>query len=576
MDMTDRSQAGVSRRQLLATGAVMAGAAFLPGGAALAQLGKPRTRYNVLSTDGKRMMGHYATALRQMLDLPADDPRHWYRQAITHYFDCPHGNWWILPWHRGFTLQVEQICRDLSGQDDFAFPYWDWTEAYNPTTKRSHVPDIMFDGIFDPNDEAFIGSWDTFKRRFEPVLAKTDYWTPSKGPPGNNPDADGNTHYGQLLNRGNRFPADTWFDFRDDPRGYLFFEKSHAREGVTRAAPWLDARTSDGVSPKTIEDALGPTDFKTFASSPAANHSQIAGFGILERKPHNRVHNNVGGIVTKPDPANPGSMITIYGQGFMQSNLSPTDPIFFLHHSNLDRLWDVWTRKQLGLGLSPLPDGYTPGQPPAQGSDYEAWAGEQFLFFVDAKGKPLGKRTAADYQSIVPFNYTYQPGSGEGVVPGPTKSFAVRRGAAPRQIAAETQTAAAAAPGLALKVTAPLLQTAADRAVRHYAKVTVALPHAGPGAEYTLEIHTGNPDAPILVEALSMFGHHAGGHGLVTFVVPVTTALQTVSRQKSLRAGGTLHFRVRSDDGAHHAADAAGAAPASRELQVLHVVIEAH
>lgn len=574
--MTDDIGTRFSRRGVLAGGAAIAAAAVLPAVGAIAQIGRPRTRYNVLSTDGQRMMGYYALAIERMLNLDPDDPRNWYRQAITHFLDCPHGNWWILPWHRGFTLQVETIVRDISGHDDFAFPYWDWTQTIDPRTQRSRVPDIMFEGIFDPNDKAYIGSWDNFRARFQPALAKTDYWTASGGPPGNpelNQDAAGTTRYGQLLNRSNRFPADTWFDWRENPQGYLFFERTHAREGVTAASPWLDPYASDGVSKATLLAALGPTDFKTFASSPAANHSQIAGFGLLERKPHNRVHNNVGGIVKTPKAG--GGWTTSWGQGFMQSNLSPTDPIFFLHHSNLDRLWEVWTRKQIASGLSPLPDGYVPGQSAAPGSDYDIWSGEAFLFFVDAKGKSLGARSAGDYQSITPFNYVYQPGTGEEVVPRPTRALTARRGSAPREIATEALPAAAGAPGLALRLAPTLLQTGAQAGVRHYAKVTVALPHAQAGHDFTLEVHTGDPDAPILTDSLSLFGQHSGGHGPVTFVVAVTPALQAVARQKSLRQSGALHFRVLSDHAAHGGQPMA-TAPARRDLIVLDVNIEAH
>ena len=47
--------------------------------------------------------------------LPPTDPRNWYRQAIIHLLDCPHANWWFLPWHRGYLLHFEEICRQLSG-----------------------------------------------------------------------------------------------------------------------------------------------------------------------------------------------------------------------------------------------------------------------------------------------------------------------------------------------------------------------------------------------------------------------------------------------------------------------------
>lgn len=51
---------------------------------------------------------------------------------------------------------------------------------------------------------------------------------------------------------------------------------------------------------------------------PAGGGSQ----GILERTPHNMVHNNIG--------------------AFMPTAASPRDPIFFMHHGNIDRIWAHW------------------------------------------------------------------------------------------------------------------------------------------------------------------------------------------------------------------------------------------
>src|SRR5262245_45369207 len=66
-------------------------------------------------------------AISAMLALPPTDPRNWYRIAMIHMLDCPHGNWWFVPWHRGYLGWLEQTCRKLSGDPDFALPYWDWT-----------------------------------------------------------------------------------------------------------------------------------------------------------------------------------------------------------------------------------------------------------------------------------------------------------------------------------------------------------------------------------------------------------------------------------------------------------------
>jgi tyrosinase len=45
--------------------------------------------------------------------------------------------------------------------------------------------------------------------------------------------------------------------------------------------------------------------------------------GTLERTPHNNVHNNIG--------------------AFMPQSNSPRDPIFMMHHSNIDRIWAYWS-----------------------------------------------------------------------------------------------------------------------------------------------------------------------------------------------------------------------------------------
>ena len=62
-----------------------------------------------------------------MQGLPNSDPRNWTRQAQVHNNFCRHRNWLILPWHRAYLIYFEEICRELSGDDDFALPYWDWT-----------------------------------------------------------------------------------------------------------------------------------------------------------------------------------------------------------------------------------------------------------------------------------------------------------------------------------------------------------------------------------------------------------------------------------------------------------------
>ncbi len=69
-----------------------------------------------------------AVTAMQALDMSnPNDPRGWSKQAQIHFDHCPHGNWWFLPWHRAYLGYFEQICRKLTGNNDFALPYWNWT-----------------------------------------------------------------------------------------------------------------------------------------------------------------------------------------------------------------------------------------------------------------------------------------------------------------------------------------------------------------------------------------------------------------------------------------------------------------
>jgi tyrosinase len=91
--------------------------------------------------------------------------------------------------------------------------------------------------------------------------------------------------------------------------------------------------------------------------------------GTLESTPHNLVHNRIGAFMPTPG--------------------SPRDPIFFMHHTNIDRIWASWNalgRKNTG---DPL------------------WTG---MSFPDNYIRPDGTSysvTVNDIQSIAGLGYTY-------------------------------------------------------------------------------------------------------------------------------------------------------------------------
>ena len=563
-----RDRGLISRREILVGATATAGLAVLSLEQAFAQPVAKHRRLNVANPQALRQLESYKKAIRAMLELPPSDPRNWYRIALAHTLDCPHGNWWFLVWHRGYIGWFERICRELSGEPDFALPYWDWTEASNQTGSFAPcVPAPMFDDVLTPTHEAFIGKYDEFRSTFEDVVARADFWKPifTEGA------FDEHTQYGQLLPRAMRIPEDLWFDIIDDPRGKFFFDAIHAR-GVTKEKPELDERTAKSVSLPVLLDALSARDFLTFASPKTLSHNSVGGYGVLEGQPHNRVHNNVGGISFKT--IGDVTSKTDLG-GFMQNFLAPVDPLFFLHHANVDRLWDVWTRKQQMRGYPILPDGYPKalGDSVPKDSDYDVWSKEHFLFFVDSRGHPVTKTKAGDYAPIGEFDYDYEPGSGEQIVQSiVATSRSVQRLTA--EIANPIVTLAKrAVSSVRVHETGLLQRTTVAESPRLLAKITIAMAPFAHTDDLAVTISGVGESAGETIP-LSIFGHH-GAHCPMLFTLPLSGAV--ASLRSSNRLAGDVPLKIsiayQSDVAAH---GLAASHKTNVVAELLSVVVEVH
>lgn len=114
---------------------------------------------------------------------------------------------------------------------------------------------------------------------------------------------------------------------------------SQANPDGTANPLWLPNRmmqsTSDQISAGDVD--LGALLHSPFAGAanggdhgfggPDTTFNHFGGVnGRLEDKPHNLVHDAVGGLMGDPDTA-------------------ALDPVFWLHHANIDRLWEVWNER---------------------------------------------------------------------------------------------------------------------------------------------------------------------------------------------------------------------------------------
>ncbi len=454
---------------------------------------KKYVRHNATSAGGQKALASYAKGIEAMLNLPAAHPHNWFRNAFIHLIDCPHGNWWFYVWHRGYLGYFEETIRKLSGDPEFAIPYWDWT-----TLPR--LPDSMFDGVLTPTANAYLNytkDLNTFTSFIKDAM--TGYWgTLSTG------------QLAQLKLRGYNTFDDMWNEVTGNgvAENMAFAQTARARHS-SKSNPDLDPAVAYNCSPFVVYSGLWPQAFNDanaglgFTSVKASSHNAApagGNFSVLEGLPHNQTHNFIGGV-----PAwDPGP----YGN--MTNNLSPVDPIFFLHHSNMDRLWDVWTRKQIRIGRPFLPSG----------AELDQFSNEPFLFFVNGDGGYVGNGKAGDYLSVDRFNYEYEPGFGEDIIQKPDHATMTSLGTpAAGKVAAHTAT-------VALPKAAVKAHMAEDRGAALFVTVTVERP-AGPNRAFYVFVGAPagaqlTPDSPYYAGTIAFFGKRmAEMSHETTFVVPL-------------------------------------------------------
>jgi tyrosinase len=203
--------------------------------------------------------------------------------VLGQYWDqCQHQSWYFPPWHRGYLIALEaQIRADvirLGGPSTWALPYWNY---------------------FGPGDEFKMPA--AFAMPYlpdgspNPLLVTARY----------GPDSDGNIYV-------------------PTPAGIALHpnDPNFSNGKVTQDCMNNDMYT--GSDNNTKVPGFG---------GPATSFSHAGGTsGNLEDNPHNLVHVYVGGI--SADGTIPGLM--------SDPGLAALDPIFYLHHTNIDRMWAEW------------------------------------------------------------------------------------------------------------------------------------------------------------------------------------------------------------------------------------------
>ncbi len=260
----------------------------------------------------------------------------------------------FLPWHRQFILLFEQDLqaadRDLGGDGNLTLPYWDWTNEMSP----------------DPQQN---------------VLWADDFLGP-----------DGDPQDGQRVKTGpfatNTTPGqENWVLNVHDPMDndpVNFLQRALGQSADAATLP----------TPAQLKNVLGVTIYDS-----APWDTRVSG----RRSFRNLLE---GWVTIKPTGQQPGmhNRVHVWVGGSMLPMSSPNDPVFFLNHCNVDRIWASWQ------ALYPNADQY----PPQNGDAQVGHNRDDVMVPWDGRNDPrtgragaLPRSTPADMLDIAALGYSY-------------------------------------------------------------------------------------------------------------------------------------------------------------------------
>jgi hypothetical protein len=197
---------------------------------------------------------------------------------------CPHmgqSSANFLPWHRAYTHHFEEILRMHTEENDFAVPYWDYSPSNLDFPREFGIEHL--DG--DVNNDL---PWNK-----NPLFYKLrDYFL----------------------------------------CGYEY--------------PFTNKLPLSQLSPRAVDASRAMSSPVFFGESESTGigggvcDSDPTTRGLLEQSPHDQIHRVVGGDVVGFDDN--GNQVEVHG-AMAQPPTAGFDPIFPVHHSNIDRLWAKWS-----------------------------------------------------------------------------------------------------------------------------------------------------------------------------------------------------------------------------------------
>lgn len=212
----------------------------------------------------------------------------------------------FLPWHRYMLLRLEADMQQVLGDPNFTLPYWDWEDCQGDT-KAGENPC--------------------------PKLFESEYL----GSPGSCTDGQSDVT-GYLADNG--FVTHIWAE----ATAQTVFNTDSIRCSTKPLQRQVGCNAINNSKPASAQDARGIYDRKVYDAEPydtchtdenVSFRQYLEGYSKSDKNPVCIIagckNHGVGHIYVGGDMASGGAPVN--------------DPLFFLHHANVDRLWAMWQDK---------------------------------------------------------------------------------------------------------------------------------------------------------------------------------------------------------------------------------------
>ena len=254
------------------------------------------------------------------------------------YWDqCQHQSWYFVPWHRGYLIALEAQIRkaviDLGGPSDWALPYWNYLgpgdefkipPAFTEQTLPDGTPNpLLVEARYGPknNGNIYVTTDANAKCQTNTIYTGSNVDTPA---PGYGGPQTGFSNSGSISGNLENNPHNlVHVEVGGPPRKRFLFSlglQFVSELNAERLSADLRASFQQNGHPLSSQATVDIVSTGSWHIS-----SGLQDYYILDNQNQGRL--DVSGL--------------IYGL-MTDPGLAGLDPIFYLHHANIDRMWAAW------------------------------------------------------------------------------------------------------------------------------------------------------------------------------------------------------------------------------------------